>query len=286
MSAIALDTPNPARAAEERPDLRIMTSRRAAVILFSLGGPDSLAAVRPFLFNLFNDRAIVAAPQPFRFMLAQLISRAREKQAKANYAEIGGRSPLVAETRKQGEALEATLSRRVSNVTFRCFPAMRYWRPFVTDAAAGAEEWGATDAILLPLYPQFSSTTTGSSLAAWKRASNLPCSTICCYPAGQAFAQAHADAIMDAWRDAGSPPRPRVLFSAHGLPQGVVDRGDPYQWQGRARRRWRHRFADCLRVRARGDAGRTRYRICAPGQEGKTAFLSARASAGRGAAFH
>lgn len=215
----------------QRPDLRIMTSRRVAIILFNLGGPDSLKAVRPFLFNLFNDRAIIGLPQPFRFLLAQLISRTREKLAKANYALMGGASPIVPETQKQADALETVIARRVSNVTFRCFPAMRYWRPFVKDAAKAAEKWGATDAILLPLYPQFSSTTTASSLRAWRKASKLPCSTICCYPAGAKFAEVHAEAILEAWRGAGSPPKPRLLFSAHGLPQRVVDRGDPYQWQ-------------------------------------------------------
>ncbi|MGE0741495.1 MAG: ferrochelatase [Hyphomonadaceae bacterium] len=208
-----------------------MTSRRVAIILFNLGGPDEPRAVRPFLFNLFNDKAIIPAPQPFRFFIAQLISRSRENLAKANYALMGGGSPILPETQKQADALEAEISKRVSNVSFKCFPAMRYWRPFIADAAQSAEAWGATDAILLPLYPQFSTTTTASSLKAWRRQSDLPASTICCYPAGTDFAQAHADAILTAWRRAGSPPRPRVLFSAHGLPQRVVDQGDPYQWQ-------------------------------------------------------
>jgi ferrochelatase len=208
-----------------------MTSRRVAIILFNLGGPDSQHAVRPFLFNLFNDKAIIGAPQPIRFLIAQLISRVREKLARANYALMGGGSPILPETQKQAEALEAEISKRVSNVTFKCFPAMRYWRPFVKDAAKAAENWGATDAILLPLYPQFSTTTTVSSLRAWRQASDLPCATICCYPAGKAFAEAHAESILTAWREAGSPPSPRVLFSAHSLPQRVIDRGDPYQWQ-------------------------------------------------------
>jgi ferrochelatase len=108
---------------------------------------------------------------------------------------------------------------------------MRYWKPFTKDAAKAAEAWGATDVILLPLYPQFSSTTTASSLSAWRKASKLPASTICCYPAGAQFAQAHADAILKTWRGAGSPTTPRLLFSAHGLPQSVIERGDPYQWQ-------------------------------------------------------
>lgn len=208
-----------------------MTSRRVALILFNLGGPDSLQAVRPFLFNLFNDPAIIGVGQPARFLLAQLISRTREKTARANYAFMGGRSTLAPETQKQADALEAELAKRAPNVTFRCFLAMRYWRPFVKQAAKAAETWGATDAILLPLYPQFSTTTTGSSLQEWRKHSALPASTVCCYPAGAGFADAHADAILRAWREGGSPPNPRLLFSAHGLPQSVIARGDPYQWQ-------------------------------------------------------
>lgn len=229
MSALPVESVGPSPA--DGRGLRIMTSRRVAIILFNLGGPDSQKAVRPFLFNLFNDRAIIGLPQPFRFLLANLISMTRAKLARANYALMGGASPLLPETEKQARALESRLAQRVSNVTFRCFPAMRYWRPFVKDAARAAHDWNATDAILLPLYPQFSSTTTASSLKAWRAASDLPAATLCCYPAGDDFAQAHADAILESWRTAGSPASPRVLFSAHGLPQSVVDRGDPYQWQ-------------------------------------------------------
>jgi len=231
MSAVPREQDDPSSDAEKASGLRLMTSRRVAIVLFNLGGPDQQSAVRPFLFNLFNDKAIIAAPQPMRFFIAQLISRTREKLAKANYALMGGGSPILPETLKQAEALETEISKRVSDVTFKCFPAMRYWKPFVRDVAKSVEAWGATDAILLPLYPQFSSTTSASSLKAWHAVSALPASTICCYPAGASFAQAHAEAILETWRTAGSPERPRVLFSAHGLPQNVIDRGDPYQWQ-------------------------------------------------------
>ncbi|MBS0384055.1 MAG: ferrochelatase, partial [Proteobacteria bacterium] len=231
MSAISLEEDNPSPAVQDRPGLRIITSRRVAIILFNLGGPDEPKAVRPFLFNLFNDRAIIPYPQPFRLLLAGLIARSREPVARANYDLIGGRSPILPETLQQAGALEAAIAKRVDNVTFKCFPAMRYWKPFVKDAARAAEAWGATDAILLPLYPQFSTTTTASSLRAWRRVSKLPVSTICCYPLGQKFAQAHANAIMETWRNAGEPPNPRVLFSAHGLPKRVIAAGDPYQWQ-------------------------------------------------------
>lgn len=228
MSAVPMEA---SPSSDKKPDLRIMTSRRVAVILFNLGGPDGQADVQPFLFNLFSDKAIIGLPQPFRFLLASLISNTRAKSARANYAHMGGGSPLLAETVKQATALEEALAKRITNVTFKCFPAMRYWKPYVKDAANAAVDWHATDAVLLPLYPQFSSTTTASSLAAWKRATDLPASTICCYPAGAAFAEAHAEVILNMWKLAGEPENPRVLFSAHGLPQRVVDRGDPYQWQ-------------------------------------------------------
>lgn len=208
-----------------------MSQRRVAVILFNLGGPDSLDAVRPFLFNLFNDKAIIGAPQPMRFLIAQLISRTREKLAQANYALMGGRSPIVPETEKQAAALDAALAARGDDAIYKCFLAMRYWRPFTADAAREAERWGADEVVLLPLYPQYSSTTSASSLKVWRQVSALPASTVCCYPGGARFAQAHADAILAAWREGGSPAKPRVLFSAHGLPQRVIDAGDPYQWQ-------------------------------------------------------
>jgi protoporphyrin/coproporphyrin ferrochelatase len=104
MSAVPIEDDGPR---EDGPGLRVMTSRRVAIILFNLGGPDTQEAVRPFLFNLFNDKAIIGAPQPFRYLIAQLISRRREKLAKANYALMGGGSPILPETRKQAEALEA-----------------------------------------------------------------------------------------------------------------------------------------------------------------------------------
>jgi ferrochelatase len=227
MSALPVESTSPD---ELRPP-RAMTTRRVAIVLFNLGGPDRLEAARPFLFNLFNDPAIVAVRQPFRWLLAQLISRGRAAAARKNYAQMGGASPILAQTSAQADALEKEIARRVDNVTFKCFVAMRYWRPFVVQAAKDAEDWGATDAILLPLYPQFSSSTTASSLEAWKQASTLPASAICCYPVAETFAAAHAQAIMDAWRKGGSPASPRVLFSAHGLPERTIARGDPYQWQ-------------------------------------------------------
>jgi ferrochelatase len=204
--------------------------RKVAIILCSLGGPDAPASVRPFLFNLFNDRYVIGLPQPFRAALAWLISTLRAKPARANYAKMGGASPLLPETEKQAAALAAALAKRALPAEMRCFIAMRHWRPFTQDAAKAAADWGATEALVLPLYPQFSGATTASALAAWRAVSTLPSSAVCCWSAGAKFARAHADAILSVWRAAGSPRGPRVLFSAHGLPERDIAKGDPYQW--------------------------------------------------------
>lgn len=205
-------------------------TRKIAVVLFNLGGPDKQEAVRPFLFNLFNDRWIISAPQPIRFLIASLISTTRAAKARANYALMGGGSPIVPETQAQADALQKALAGR-GEVEFRCFLAMRYWAPYAEDAARAAQAWGADEAVLLPLYPQFSSSTTASAMEAWAKVWSKPTRTICCYPSTAKLAQAHAKKIIDAWRAAGSPAAPRVLFSAHGLPQRTIDRGDSYQWQ-------------------------------------------------------
>lgn len=208
-----------------------MSARKTAIVMFNLGGPDSLESVRPFLFNLFNDRWIIRAPAPVRFALAALISTTRNKSAQANYALMGGRSPIVPETEKQAVALQAAMDARHGSGRFKTFIAMRYWRPMANQTAKAVRAWGADDVILLPLYPQFSSTTTASADEAWRKAYHGKTHTICCYPAGDLFAQAHVDAILRAWEDGGRPDRPRVLFSAHGLPQRTIDAGDPYQTQ-------------------------------------------------------
>ena len=207
-----------------------MSRRKIAVVLFNLGGPDRPAAVRPFLFNLFNDKRIVSAPAPVRFGIATLISLTRARLARANYARMGGGSPIARETAAQAAALQQRLDGS-DEAEFRVVVAMRYWKPLARDAAEAARAWGAEEAVLLPLYPQFSTTTTASAGDAWNAAWRGPTRSICCYPANTPLVRAHAEAIVGAWNKAGSPEHPRVLFSAHGLPQRTVDAGDPYQWQ-------------------------------------------------------
>ena len=207
--------------------------RRIAVVLFNLGGPDSLKAVQPFLFNLFSDPAIIGAPGAVRLPLAALISTLRGKSARANYAQMGGASPLLRETRAQAEALGQALKGRIAGAETRVFLAMRYWRPFTHDTAAEVAAWAPDEVVLLPLYPQYSITTTASSLEAWRRAYKGPGEgrAVCCWYANEGLVKAHVRRIRQCWEAAGSPENVRLLFSAHGVPERCIEAGDPYQWQ-------------------------------------------------------
>jgi len=210
--------------------------RKVAIILFNLGGPDSPESIKPFLLNLFRDPAILRVPFFVRPFLARTIANARLAPATENYALLGGKSPLLGLTQEQAAALEAALP----DVEARCFIAMRYWHPFSLEAARAVKAWGPDDVVLLPLYPQFSTTTTGSSLTAWRDAAvrvglAAATTTVCCYPIDPAYAAATAARVKveyDSARATLDPAVPlRVLFSAHGLPEIIIQRGDPYQWQ-------------------------------------------------------
>jgi ferrochelatase len=201
--------------------------------LFNLGGPDGPEAVAPFLFNLFSDPAIIGLPGLLRRPLARLIVRRRAPIARKIYAQIGGGSPIRANTEAQAKALEARL--RAAGIDAKAFIAMRYWRPLAAEAVRAVAAARPARVVLLPLYPQFSTTTTASSLASWRaaaRAAGLEADTraVCCYPAERGFVEALAEAIREALAGWSGPP-PRLLFSAHGLPKKVLRRGDPYQWQ-------------------------------------------------------
>jgi ferrochelatase len=207
---------------------------KLAVVLFNLGGPDSLAAVRPFLANLFGDPAIIRLPAFLRLPLARLIAARRAPVAREIYARIGGGSPILAETEAQARALEAALAARGYDA--KGFIAMRYWRPFTEDAARAVKAWGPDRIALLPLYPQFSTTTTASSYEAWDRAASraglkLTPASVCCFPFEEGFVAAIAAQLSEALAKRKPGIAYRVLFSAHGLPKRIVDRGDPYQWQ-------------------------------------------------------
>ncbi|BBK34692.1 ferrochelatase [Stella humosa] len=206
---------------------------RVAVVLFNLGGPDGPAAVKPFLVNLFSDPAIMRVPGVLRWLLARVIARRRALIAQANYDLIGGGSPLLPNTMAQADALTQALA---DLGTVRTFVAMRYWRPFAADAARAVADFKPDRVVLLPLYPQFSTTTTASSLADWKRAADraritAPSTSICCYPLQHGLVAAEAELVAAAIAEACAAGPVRVLFSAHGLPEKIVAAGDPYQWQ-------------------------------------------------------
>lgn len=204
---------------------------RTAVILFNLGGPDKPGAVKPFLFNLFNDPAIIRLPWGVRTLAAKLISSRRAPVAAAIYEKIGGHSPILENTETQARVLEKVLGEG-----FKCFVAMRYWHPFAAETVAQVKTFAPDKIILLPLYPQFSTTTTASSLKAWRRAAsqaglNAPTQIVCCYPEEAGFITTLARAARAAYDAARARGAPRMLFSAHGLPEKIVRGGDPYQWQ-------------------------------------------------------
>ncbi len=207
-------------------------SRKTAVVLFNLGGPDSLKAVRPFLFNLFFDPAIIRVPTFFRRYIARFISARREHEAQDIYRKLGGKSPILENTVAQAEALQAKLRERGLDV--RCIVSMRYWRPFSRDVIKQLKFDTIERIVLLPLYPQYSTTTTESSINNWfDTASALhfgkPTMVIDRYPTAPLFIKAHVDLIKRTAAEAGLPlDQARILFSAHGLPEKIVAAGDPY----------------------------------------------------------
>jgi ferrochelatase len=207
---------------------------KLAIVLFNLGGPDSPEAVEPFLRNLFSDPAIITLPAIFRWPLARMIARRRAPVAAKIYAHMGGRSPIFEETRAQANALEKSLSK--DGVQAKAFVAMRYWHPFSNGAARAVKAFGPDKIVLLPLYPQYSTTTTASSVKDWAKAArkaglSAPTSRACCYPWEPGFVAAAVAKIRDAAKDLQPGLSYRLLLSAHGLPKRVIQKGDPYQWQ-------------------------------------------------------
>ncbi len=208
-------------------------SEKTAIVLFNMGGPDSIQSVRPFLRNLFADKAIINLPNPFRYILAEVISRSREREAQKNYALMGGASPILAESKKQAKAVQNYLEKFLPDEEIKCFIAMRYWAPEILETQEKIKTWGASKIVLLPLYPQYSTTTTGSFLTKWGSVSvGLPKATaISEYPDNDLFIQAHVKKIIKAFEKHGSPKNTRIIMSAHGLPEKIILAGDPYQQQ-------------------------------------------------------
>lgn len=213
-----------------------MTKPKIAIVLMNLGGPDKMESVYPFLLNLFKDPAILRVPFFVRPLLARLIAGARKKPATENYRLLGGKSPLLDLTIDQANALEAALP----ELEAKCFIAMRYWHPFSDAAAREVKAWEPDEVILLPLYPHYSTTTTGSSFTAWREAAAKvglvkPTRSLCCYHSDPGFIAAMAAMVQASYEQARAALDPaiplRVLFSAHGLPENIVKAGDPYQHQ-------------------------------------------------------
>ncbi len=210
---------------------------KVAVILFNLGGPDKRESIEPFLLNFFTDPNIIRVPAPMRWLLAKLIAyRRTRKEAGDSYGILGGKSPLLENTIAQADALQKILYQE--GTEFRTFVTMRYWHPMAPEIVKQVKDYAPDRIVLLPLYPQYSTTTTRSSLQEWQKSCRLegldiPTSMVCCYPLGKGFIEASAKLVRAAFdkAKAESGQTPRVLFSAHGLPESVIKEGDPYQWQ-------------------------------------------------------
>ncbi|MGA8491142.1 MAG: ferrochelatase [Terriglobales bacterium] len=209
------------------------TTRRIGVVLFQLGGPDTLEAIEPFLFNLFCDPDIIDFPfaRIGRKPLAKLISSTRARKVQHHYAAIGGGSPIRRFTEQQARALQLKLA--ASGLDARCFVAMRYWHPFAAQAIEQLRAAQCDEVVLLPLYPHYSSTTTGSSLNQWRRLfrADVPVRCIETFYRHELYLQALVEKIDEALARFADPARPDIVFSAHSVPVAVIQKGDPYQRQ-------------------------------------------------------
>lgn len=208
---------------------------KMAVVLLNMGGPDSLKAVKPFLFNLFYDPAIIALNNPLRWLAAKFLSGKRAKVAREIYKKIGGKSPLLEMSRDQAAALEQHLN-QYGETEHKCFVSMRYWHPFSKEVVSQVKKYNPDRIVLLPLYPHYSITTVGSSIIDWsqrakKTGLNIPLRVIRDYPVADGYIEAHVDLLQDALKKIDQPEDYRILYSAHGLPEKIIETGDPYRVQ-------------------------------------------------------
>lgn len=214
-----------------------MKKKEVAVVLFNLGGPDSREAIKPFLFNFFYDPNILTVPKFFRWFLAKRISIIRSrKEAGDSYAALGNKSPLLENNQAQADKLLEILNASgVAN--FKTYICMRYWHPMSDEVVKRVQQDNPDEIILLPMYPQFSTTTTWSSLEEWQSSAkkydlDIETSMVCCYPTQGGFIKASADLVRQKYDEMVAKGfTPRILFSAHGLPKDMIEGGDPYQWQ-------------------------------------------------------
>lgn len=209
---------------------------QVGVLLLNLGGPDKLEDVRPFLYNLFADPEIIRLPSPLlQAPLAWLISTLRAKKSQENYKKIGGGSPLRRITEEQAQALQALLQTMGQDI--KVYIGMRYWTPFTEDAIAQIKQDQIQELVILPLYPQFSISTSGSSFRLlerlWNRDPELQKIRYTVIPSWYkepAYLEAMAGLISRTLDEVKAPQQAHVFFSAHGVPVSYVEEaGDPYQ---------------------------------------------------------
>lgn len=241
------------------------TTRRVGVVLFQLGGPDTLEAIEPFLYNLFCDPDIIDFPfaRIGRKPLAKLISATRARKVQHHYSLIGGGSPIRRNTELQAKALAKEL--RGSGLDVRCFVAMRYWHPFTAEAIRQVRAAQCDQIILLPLYPQYSSTTTGSSLNEWKRLFRdaTPVHTVESFYHHAAYLDSLAEKVNEALSRFPSPDTAEIVFSAHSVPLSVIEKGDPYQRQ----------IEETVRLLMARGGWRNPYRLCYQSKVGASRWL-------------
>jgi ferrochelatase len=206
-------------------------TRRVGVVLFQLGGPDAPEAIEPFLFNLFCDPDIIDFPfaRIGRKPLAKLISATRAKKVQHHYQAIGGASPIRRFTELQACGLQEKLA--ADGLDASCFVAMRYWHPFTAEAIEQVRAADCDEVVLLPLYPQYSSTTTGSSLNEWQRLfhDHVPVHCIEPFYRHPLYLNALVEKVDETLARFPEFGRAEIVFSAHSVPMAVIAKGDPYQ---------------------------------------------------------
>jgi protoporphyrin/coproporphyrin ferrochelatase len=240
-------------------------TRRVGVVLFQLGGPDTLDAIEPFLFNLFCDPDIIDFPfaRLGRKPLAKLISSTRAKKVQHHYSVIGGGSPIRRFTEQQARALQLKLTD--SGIDARCFVAMRYWHPFTAEAIAQLRTAQCDEVVLLPLYPQYSSTTTGSSLNEWRRLfhDDIPVHCVDTFYQNELYLEAVVEKLDDALARFPDPEQADIVFSAHSVPVSVIEQGDPYQRQ----------IEETVELVMQRGGWRNRHRLCYQSKVGASKWL-------------
>jgi len=241
------------------------TTRRVGIVLFQLGGPDTLEAIEPFLYNLFCDPDIIDFPfaRIGRKALAKVISTTRARKVQHHYATIGGGSPIRRHTERQAGALETELRNRGINA--HCFVAMRYWHPFTHEAIRQLQASQCDEVVLLPLYPQYSSTTTGSSLNEWRRlfAGDVPVHRVETFYRNTTYLDAVIEKVNEALSRFSEPGRPEIVFSAHSVPMSVIEKGDPYQRQ----------IEETVRLLTERGGWRNPHRLCYQSKVGASRWL-------------